>query len=556
MVMVHNLKIRRVATSAAIVSLVAATSGQAQVNLSGSAVVRQVFTDTTGGASPTSGWLETGLSGLANIETRRVNGAVAATVTRRFEQWGRVNRSYRVNADGELTGTLIPRNLFLTVGGRASQYQRDSRGFVGSNPDADNGNTAQVFAVYAEPSVRTSLGAGMDASATYRIGKTTVDGVRSSALLLNGDIGLDGNSSGARGLSDSLSQSATISAGLTPGRQRFGLRVVGRWTKEEIDELDQRYRSYSVSGQGTYQASRKLSFTIEGGYEDILNRQQSILFDPVTNLPLVGPDGEFLPDPVNPRRTAFDRSGAFGTVGFRYAPSRRANFSLQVGYRYGDPNINASMTFEPMPKVVVTGRYNEGLSSFGRLLTQSIDGEVVSVQRTNQTTGFGECTLGRDPVTGGCLGNLTQSLVPATFRSRRGSVGVIYDAGQMTFGANLFYNERGYVDLQQLQVAGDADVTAQSFSNDDTSYGISGIVTYKPGARQTFTISGSYSRNAFALSENRTDDLIAGSISYKRDLGNSLALVSRAGAALRSSDDGFSRDSKNYSASLGLTYSF
>ncbi|MHB9878252.1 hypothetical protein ACSMXM_01105 [Pacificimonas sp. ICDLI1SI03] len=545
----------RTSTAIGAVLVLAASPLHAEVDLSGFGQVRQVISTNNNLGSGTAGWIETSVGGNADIQTRRVNGSLNAVVARRFEEFGDINRNYRVNGNANIIGEVLDDHVFLTVGGTAQQYDRDLRGFVGGDPDASNGNRVQAYAGYIEPSLIEQFGSDYDLAASYRLGYTTVDGIDGRAIL-PGNIGLDGRTNAARGLTDSVSQSANGSIGSTPGRHKLGIRALGSWMHEDIEQLDQRYTAYSGSALATYQVDRKLSLTFQGGYEDISNTQQSILFDPDTGLPVVGEDGEFVADPAEPRRTAFERTGPFGTAGFRYVPNSRMELSFEGGYRYGDPNFNAFLNYQLGPRTVVSGRFNQGLSSFGRLLTQSIDGQLVNVTNINSQQPVNQCILGVDPITGGCVFDATQAVLPATFRSRRGELSIDRTGERLFLRGSLFYYSRGYVDLQQLQVAGEEDVTMQGFGGSDDNYGARIFAGYDLSDEESVQGGLTYTRSEFALSNGRSDNLLGGTVSYSKDLGQSLSLIARGNATFRLSSGGFGNNDSNYNASVGINYRF
>ncbi len=543
------------AIASGLVVAVFVTPLHAEVDVGGSVQLRQVVTDTSNSFRGTTGYLEASGTTIATVRTNRLNGNVNATVARRFEEFGDLDRNYRVGGAAAFDAGIVEDTIFLGFGGQARQTDRDQRGFAGQDVDAANGNQVQVFSVYAEPRLQQRLGGDYSVDASYRVGLTTVDGIDGDARTRQGDLGLDGRGATARGLSDSLSQVARLSIGSTPRQHRLGIRAIGSWTDENIDELDQRYRAYSASLQGNYRVSRKLLLTLEGGYEDILNTQDSILYDEVTGLPVLGPDGDFVPDPANPRRTAFERSGAFGVGGFTYTPNRRTTVGFSGGYRYGDPNFNAFLSLQPTPRLTVTGSYNEGISSFSRLLTQSFNDVIFGVQRVGNLTDVPLCIDGFDPVTGDCLSGFTQSVIPATFRNRTGTVGVQYAKDRLSAGGSLFYNQRNYVDLQQLQTAFDPDVTDE-FTGDDTSFGIRGNAAWALPDSQTVGVAASLSRNDYALVNDRQDTIFTATAYYTRDLGQSIFVSGRGAASFRRAEGDFAGNSETFSGSVGIGYRF
>ncbi|MGB3722178.1 MAG: hypothetical protein WA979_05080 [Pacificimonas sp.] len=553
MAMAPDMNRRALLLGAATVSL-AVTPLQAEVDFGGTAQLRQVISETTSGGFGTTGYLETALTANLNVDTQRLNGQLVAIGSRRFEEFGTLRRKYRLGGTAAFDANLVDDRLFVGFGGQARQDDRDQRGFAGQNVDAVNGNQVQVYSAYAAPRFTQPLGGDYRFDAGYRIGITTVDGIDSNPLTSGTNIGLDGRGATGRGLTDSLSQSANISIGSTPRQHRLGIRALGSWTHEAIDEQDQRYRSYSASLEGSYRLDRKLTLTLRGGYEDIINKQDSILYDD-DGFPVLGPDGDFVVDPANPRRTAFERSGAFGTAGFIYTPSRRTSVSFTGGYRYGDPNFNLSASFQPTPRTRVYANYNEGISSFSRLLTQSLNGEIFDVSQVGgsaQIFESSQCLV--DGVTG-CALDFTQSITPATFRSRVGSVGVNFSKDRVNANAAIFYNRRNYVDVQQLQTAADPDIS-ERFTGSDTSFGLRGGASLALQDQQTVGLYAGISRNDYVLSQDRQDMFYNASATYSRGLGSKVFVTGRASASFRQANGAGAGDSENFSGSVGIGYRF
>ncbi|MGB7405030.1 MAG: hypothetical protein WA906_05030 [Pacificimonas sp.] len=547
----------RVCLLAAVASGLAATPVMGEVNRTSSVQLRFVVDETENSFRGTTGWLETQFGTNLSVTGPKLQGAANFNIARRFELFGDLRRSYNLNGSANGDAELVDDFFYVGAGATASQYERDLRGFAGGSETANNANQVQVIAGFLEPRIQTTLGGNLQFDARYRLGLTTVDGIEGNPLQDLGRVGLGvgDNNGGIRGLTDSLNQSASVSIGMVPQGQRFTLRTVGNWFREDTDELDQSYRAYSGGLDGSYQVTRRASVTGSVGYEDILNRQDSILYDPDTGLPVLGPDGDFVIDPAEPRRTAFERDGVYWTVGARLTPSRRTSFSVSGGERYGGRNINADLQWQNGRGVTFSGQYFEGLSSFARNLTGARRG--VGFDPTTPGLGdFDDCLTGGLSAGGDCIPDFNQPVTPATFRNQRGSLSARYAQDRKSYSATAFYSRRNYVDLDQLQTAGSPELDGLDLDGDDVSYGLTLGAAWTLAENQNLGASLTYSRNEFAISQDRSDNLFFGQVNYRRDLGQSLFLTANVNGSFRTSENSFADDNRRIGGAVGVGFQF
>ena len=553
-------KTKRAVLLAAAATLLPSVPASAQVEFSGNAQLRQVLAAYNGRDFDTAAWLEASVGGRATFDLRRLQGSVGGLIGGRVSEFGNLNRNYRLSADAALASVLIREHLYLSVGGQAQQYERSQTGFIGGLPDAGNLNTVQLISGYAAPRFTTQLGRNARFDATYRIGAVTVDGIDERPGFDRRDFGFGFSGRPGRGLSDSVTQSATGTAKYRPGGGRLELGVLGNWVREDFSAQDQEYRAYRAAGTAAYEVSQKLEVNAVGGYEDILNTQRAILFDPVTGLPVLEPDGNFAVDPSGRRRTSFEISEPYGTVGFRYAPSRRTLISVDGGYRYGGRNVNAQVRHQRTARLSFTGSYVDRLTSVARQLTQDFAAPSLGTPVTDAapdpfpTTPATElCPLGFDPLTGGCLGGPQQSLVNATFRSSRAQLTASYQQDRWNAGGSLYYNRRSYVDLQQLQTPDVPNLAVTGVDRTDTEYGLQLQGGYIFNLRQSLRGSVTASRGDTFSSDGSYNQLRANA-NYRQALGRGLFASGNLSAGFRGGDG--VRSSQIYIGSIGIGYQF
>ncbi|MBB4630664.1 hypothetical protein [Sphingosinicella soli] len=516
--------------------------------------LRQVVSDGTG--RDTRGWLEAGAGFAALLDTNRIDGNISYRYMRRIEEFGSISQKNRHNANANVRAELIDDFLMLNAGGTASQYATDMRGFNAINPDDENGNQTQIFSGYIEPTVQQRLGDFATFQGRYRLGAVSADSPR-EGLTGPGSIGLDPSDGIGSRLSDSVTQTADLTLASTRATNTFNWSLTAQGTREDVDQLNQKYRGYSAGGEIGYRLSRKFELIASGGYEDIDNTQDSILFDPITGLPDLDEDGRFQVDPAMPRRTAYDFSGIYWNGGFRFTPSRRTSLEFRAGERYGSANFFLDFNHRSRNGMSVRANFQQTLNSFSRLLTQSFNGVPFNVVRVGGLDQLGVpfCVIGIDPESddGGCLGGFTQSLTPATFKSDRGLLMVSRKLEAFTWSASVYYDKRRYVDAQQLQAPTQSELPTGLFG-DDESFGVRGRVAFRLGELQTLGFDALLARNSYALSAQRKDTQITLGSQYTRRLSKHLSGNASFYGTHRITET--RSDSSSVTASVGVRYNF
>jgi hypothetical protein len=518
--------------------------------------VRQVVSDNFSDNRGMRGWLETGAFFDLQLDTRRVQGNISYSYGHRFKEFGNVLRNDRHDANANVRSILVDDFLYLDLGGIARQFASDQRGFTSLNGDVDSGNQTQIFSGYVEPFINYEIGTFALFNARYRFAATSASGPNADRGI-PANIGLEpGEALGAM-LSDSVTHSGGVSVASQRENNRFNWTFAGNFIREDIDELDQKYRNYRGVADFGFRVNRSIELLGSVGYEDILNTQNSILFDPITGLPVLDAEGNLQIDPANPRRTAYDQQGLTYDGGFRWTPSRRSELMVRAGKRFGGFTLAADLRFEARGGLVVVGNWDESLDSIGRLLSQYQNGNLIGATRISgfmDEAGIPLCILGFDPVTETCLLGLTQSITPATFKLDRGTLGVSMQSG--TFGgyAGANYERRQYVDSQQLQVPGQPQLPPAAALGDDISYGLRGSLSFGQVEGGNLTFNAMVARNKYALSRNRHDTTALVGANYLMPISSNLSATASAYVSKRFSNT--ADDGGSLTGALGLRYTF
>ena len=548
---------RMPAATGVVVSMLVAmapSSAYADVEINPFVSLRQVVADGT--QREGRGWLEAGAGFAALLDTNRVSGNVSYRYSRRIPEFGDIRTRNRHNANANVRAELIDDFLLLNAGGSASQYATDARGFNAINPDDESSNQTQIFSGYVEPSVQQRFGDFATFQGRYRLGAVSADSPR-EGLVGPGSIGLDPSDGIGSRLTDSITQTASLSLASTRATNTINWSLNAQGTHEDVDQLNQKYRGYSAGGEIGFRVSRKLELLGSGGYEDIENTQDSILFDPVTGLPDLDDDGHFQIDPTMPRRTAYDFSGAYWNAGFRYTPSRRTSFEFRAGERYGSANFFLDFNHRSRNGMSVRANFQQTLNSFSRLLTLYENGVPIGMTRVGGMDRLGVplCAFGIDPEGDdeSCLFGLTQSLTPATFKSDRGLLTISRKLEALSWSATAFYDKRRYVDSQQLQAPTEVELPDSVFGDDET-FGVRGRVVLRLGDLQSLGFDALLARNSYALSSGRKDTQFTIGTQYSRKLSRNLSGNASLYGTHRISNS--REDSSSVTASVGVRYNF
>ena len=523
------------------------------VQLNGDAEVRQVYThNDSQDETLTYSELVVGIDG--KVDTRRIKASFTYQFGRKFAESGGANRENRHSLFARADIDVIENRLTVRTGAFAALLNRDLRGQVSFSPDQDNPNLVQTYSAYIEPHYHQPLRGIGDLDVNYRIGYYNVD------ENAGGSSGLGGLPGGAASdvpfdtVSDSINQNLQAKIGNRESRGRLRWDLIGTVSTEDIDRLDQRYRSYEGRAEIEYIVRRGIGIIGSVGYEHIRNSEIGVLRD-ATGAPIPGVDGGFQPDPAAPRRSIYAQSGLTFEGGLRLQPTRRTFLNVRAGRRNGQFSLNGDARFEVSSRLILSARLTDGIDSFGRLLTRDLDGTTVrSVVSNADVIGLGGCVFGIDPGSGTCLFNATQSITNATFRNRAAQFIVDFRHGRTSLSLAGIYSRREFLDSQSLQAPSSPLVDPGITEGADESFSLNARLTQALRGRQRLGFGLFANRYSFAISQGRRDTYVGGTADYSISLGRRLALQAAATVARRQSDT--AADTLDATVSAGLRLQF
>lgn len=493
-----------------------------------------------------------GLNGTVN--THRIRATFSYAYSRHFDESGDSFRKQDHQGFARADMDIIKNRLTLGAGGFAALFNRDLRGQVSYTPDQANPNLVQTYSLYLEPHYHQPLTDYAEFDLDYRVGYNgTTD------KLLNSVVGGTPTAPGAassdvalNNVGDGYNQRVQAKLGNREKSSKLRWDLTSTTTWEDINRLDQRYRSYDNRFEVEYVLWRGFSLIANAGYEKTSDTQADILRD-ASGVAVLDAKGNQQADPTAPRRSIYSQSGATFEGGFRFQPNRRTYMTVRAGRRFGQFMVNGDARYEITPRLIVTASVSESIDSFGRLLTQDLNGiSVRTIVNTNQVAGLGGCMFGLDPGTGQCLLDATQSITDALFRNRSAQGIVEFRRHRNRFTLTTIYSERSYLDSDQLQRTG---TTSLGFNGgSDKTLSINGQVSHDFTSRQSSGIGVFYNRYQYALSSQRQDSYVGASLNYNANIGRRLAAYLNATAARRRSD--VAPAGTDATASLGLRLQF
>ena len=371
----------------------------------------------------------------ASIDTARASAQLSYRYEHRFA-WEDGDADFDIHSGLARAAFKVTPALTLEGGALATRTRYDIRGEAPGVFAGDDANVAQVYSLYAGPTLATHVGP-VSLGALYRIGYTKVNTPTYSPLVA-GQARLDAYES-------SVGQVAGVSAGIAPRAVLpFGLTASGGWEREASGPLRQHYDSYFARGDVLLPVSPNLALTAGVGYERIETSQRSPLLT-AAGAPVVDGDGRFVIDPAQGRRVTYRTDGVYYDAGVVYRPSRRTSLEAHVGRRYGSTSYTGTASWAPTPTVGVGVSVYDTVTTFGRQLRQGIANLPTSFIATRDqfAQAFNGCTFGTTgSAPGGCLDSVFQSVTAASYRARGVDAVVSATRGRTTYGFGIGYANR------------------------------------------------------------------------------------------------------------------
>lgn len=404
----------------------------------------------------------------AGVSSRRAQAQVSYRYERRID-WQDPVVDQSVHSGLALARVQLTPALSFDAGALATRSRSDIRGDAPGNLVGNVANVAQVYALYAGPSVATRAGV-LDVTAAYRFGYTKVE-VPDVPSVLPGQPPLDY-------YDDSRSHLVTASVGVPVGRVApFGVTLSGAWEREDAGQLDQRYDGWFGRGDVVMPLSRTVAVRAGVGYEKIKVGQRDPLLDAAGNV-VRDDNGRFVTDTGSPVRIAYQTDGLIYDAGVIWRPSPRLELQANAGWRYGSETYFGSLSYAMSRDVALNVVVYDGIETFGRQLRDGLSTLPTAFETRPDPFGqqFAGCVFGARPGqdgatgggAGGCLNDVFQSIATASYRAR-GVDGVISAArGRNRFGFGMGYaNRRLYAprNIPGISVIGieDESAYAQAF---------------------------------------------------------------------------------------------
>ena len=217
----------------------------------------------------------------AFINRDRAQGTASFRFTYREPLTGRSRSRFFTDGIGRGTVDLARNHLFLDLSAYATVSNRTlGRGFA-FNPQDSNGNLSQVYFVSASPRFQHEIGTLAIVNANYRASYTGIDNNIGGGGGLGGSSGAtSGGGLNLRPLSDTFSQSETVSLSNQPRDGRFSVSLTGQANNEDQKRLDQNFRSYKGTLDLSYAVSRPVALVGSAGYEDYKSKEDQLLPGP------------------------------------------------------------------------------------------------------------------------------------------------------------------------------------------------------------------------------------------------------------------------------------
>ena len=328
-----------------------------------------------------------------------------------------------------------------------------------------------------------------------------------------------------------------------------GVGVGSSFVQEDISNLDQRVRDFRVRGDVTVPVSSTVAVVGGIGYEDVEISSRDAVRDPVTDAPLLGPDGRFVTDDSAPRTIAYEADGLIWDVGVMWRPSRRTAAQAYVGRRYGSTSYWGSLSYQPNTRTSLNVGVYDQVQGFGNQLTSTL-ADLPTNFRANRDPLTGDifgCVGGTEGAT--CLSPALASVRSGTFRSR--GVGATYarNLSRSSWGLGLGYDNREYIGAE-------GTVLALADGIVDENYWASAFYNTQIDRRSSFNLNGYANLFQSGFADDSELVNIGSTASYYRTLAAGLSASAAVGIDGVLRDDELLEDLWTARAALGLRYTF
>lgn len=475
------------------------------------------------------------------IDGRNTDASVSVRYERRIGYTDDDVDGDTVSGIARVSTALVPRQLFVEAGALATRTSIEGNGSLSDTFAASDDRSTQLYSAYAGPTLRGRVG-DFEAESAYRFGYTKVeqqDVVVADPALDTIDV-----------FDESTVHAATARLASRPGEALpVGVGVGASFTQEDISNLDQRVRDLRVRGDVTVPVSDTVALVGGIGYEDVEISSRDAVRDPVTGVPVRGPDNRFVTDDSAPRVIAYETDGLIWDAGVMWRPSRRTAAQAYVGRRYGSTSYWGSLSYQPNTRTSLNIGVYDQVQGFGNQLNSALADLPTNFQAN------------RDPLTGdifGCVGGAEGAacLNPAlgsvrsgTFRSRGVGATFARNFRNSSWGLGVGYDNREYI-------AAEGTVLALADGVVDENYWASAFFNTQLDRQSSFNLNayGGLYDSGFDTEGQLTN--LGGAASYYRTLAEGLSASLAAGIDGVLREDDLLEDYWTARAALGLRYSF
>lgn len=376
----------------------------------------------------------------AGVQTARAQGQVSYRYERRFD-WADDVADQDVHSGLARAAVTLAPGLNLEGGAIATRTRSDIRGAAPGNFVGDVANVAQIYSLYAGPSLSTRAGA-LNVGASYFFGYTKAE---------TPDV--PGPVPGQRldYFDDSTSHIAQASVGTAAGDLLpFGVTLSGAYEREDASQLDAKYEGYF--GRGDVVLPLSGTFAVRGGagYERIKATQRDPLLTSA-GTPVTDANGRYVTDPASPVRIAYDTDGLIYDAGVVWRPNPRLELQASAGWRYGGETYFGSLSYAVNRNVGLGVVVYDGIETFGRQVRDGLRDlpTAFDSQPDPFSQQFAGCVFGSNPGVGGngtgaCLNDVFQSVATASYRARGVDAVLSASYGRTRFGIGGGYANRRF----------------------------------------------------------------------------------------------------------------
>ncbi|MEP7221854.1 MAG: preprotein translocase subunit YajC [Novosphingobium sp.] len=475
----------------------------------------------------------------ADLSAQGRNTQAAASL--RYERrigYGKSASADVISGVARVSAAVVPHVLTIEGGALATRTRIDGNGSSTIGTPLGNGNSAQLYSLYAGPTLTTHAG-DVAVTGRYMLGYTQV-GTDNGIVTTPGGPAVDV-------FDHSLAHDAQIHAGVRAGEVLpVGLGVGGGFYQEDISNLDQRVRDINLRADVTLPVSSDIALVGGVGYEDVTVSSRDALRDGAGN-PVIGSNGRYVTDTSAPRRLAYDTSGLTWDAGVMWRPSRRTALEAHVGRRYGTISYYGSFAYSPNSRSSLNVAVYDNVSGFGGQLNRALAGMPTQFEAArNPLTGdLGTCLVSLEK--GNCLGGALGSVRSATFRGRGVMASYGVDLGRLQAGIGAGYDRRKFI-------AAPGTVLASANGLTDENWWVAANLSARLDARSSFAANVWAKWFDTSIGVGGSGSAFGASGAYNRNLSDNLTATAALG--IEGINQQALADVWSASALLGVRYSF